>query len=91
MLPLAPLALAAVIAVRTLSSVRPYEASARVSTWIRTAGRWPPDRVTSPTPLTWLILSASRVLAMFCTSVSGSESEVSARVSTGASAGFTLA
>ena len=91
MLPLAPLAFAAVIAVRTLSSVRPYEARARVSTWIRTAGRCPPDNVTRPTPATWLIFSARRVLTMFWTSVSGSDSEVMASVRTGASAGLTLA
>jgi hypothetical protein len=58
---------------------------------MRTAGRWPPLSETRPTPLTWLILSARRVLTMFWTSVSGMLSEVMARVSTGASAGFTLA
>ncbi len=69
----------------------PYEASACVSAWMRTAGRWPPDSVTRPTPVTWLIFCASRVLTRFCTSVSGSVSEVIASVSTGASAGLTLA
>ena len=90
-LPLALLALAALIAVRSVSSPRPYDASASVSAWIRTAGRWPPDSETWPTPETWLILSARRVLTRFCTSVSGRVSEVMARVSTGASAGLTLA
>jgi hypothetical protein len=91
MLPLAPLALAAVMAVRMLSSPRPCEASARISACTRTAGRCPPDSVTRPTPVTWLIFNASRVLTMFCTSVSGSVSEVMASVSTGASAGLTFA
>ena len=58
---------------------------------MRTAGRWPPDSVTRPTPVTWLIFSARRVLTRFCTSVSGIVSEVIASVSTGASAGLTLA
>jgi hypothetical protein len=55
------------------------------------AGRCPPESVTRPTPETWLIFCASRVSTRFCTSVSGSESEVTASVSTGASAGFTFA
>ena len=59
--------------------------------WIRTAGRWPPCSVTRPTPVTWLIFSASRVLTRFWTSVSGMLFEVIASVSTGASAGLTLA
>ena len=58
---------------------------------MRIAGFWPPDSDTRPTPGTWLIFSASRVLAMSCTSVNGSVSEVSASVSTGASAGLILA
>ena len=58
---------------------------------MRTAGRWPPLSDTRPTPETWLIFCATRVLTTFCTSVSGSVSEVIARVSTGASAGLTLA
>ena len=91
MLPLAPLALAALMALRTVSRPSPNDASARVSTWMRTAGRWPPASVTRPTPDTWLILSARRVLTRFCTSGSGSSFEVMASVSTGASAGFTLA
>ena len=47
--------------------------------------------VTRPTPETWLIFCASRVLTRFCTSVSGMVSDVIASVSTGASAGLTLA
>ena len=90
-LPLALLALAAAIAVRSASMPMPLAASACVSAWMRTAGRCPPASVTRPTPLTWLIFCASRVLTRFCTSVSGSESEVIDSVSTGASAGLTLA
>ena len=47
--------------------------------------------MTRPTPLTWLIFCASRVLTRFCTSGNGKVSEVIASVSTGASAGLTLA
>ena len=90
-LPLALLALAAAIAVRKVSMPMPYDASAWVSAWIRTAGRWPPARLTRPTPETWLIFSARRVETRFCTSVSGSVDEVTASVSSGASAGLTLA
>ncbi|MNM21825.1 hypothetical protein D3C81_321910 [compost metagenome] len=90
-LPLALLTLAAAMAVRRLSRPRPYDASNLVSPWMRTAGRWPPDSDTRPTPLTWLIFSARRVLTMFCTCVSGIVSEVIAKVSTGASAGLILA
>ena len=90
-LPFALLALAFEIAVRSVSSPMPYAASAAVSAWIRTAGRCPPASDTSPTPETWLIFCANRVLTMFCTSVSGIVAELIASVSTGASAGFTLA
>lgn len=58
---------------------------------MRMAGRWPPDSDTRPTPETWLIFWARRVLTRFCTSVSGRVSDVIARVRTGASAGLTLA
>ena len=58
---------------------------------MRTAGRCPPESVTSPTPATWLIFCARRVLTRFCTSVSGIVVELMASVSTGASAGLTLA
>src|SRR3546814_1978483 len=40
-----------------------------------------PLSVTRPTPSTWLIFSAIRVLTRFCTSVSGKVSEVIAIVS----------
>ena len=90
-LPLALFAFADEIAVRSVSMPMPYEASACVSAWIRTAGRWPPASVTRPTPETWLIFCASRVLTRFCTSVSGTVSDEIASVSTGASAGLTLA
>src|SRR6185436_1354225 len=49
-LPLAWLTLALPMAVRRSSRLIPYEASAFGLAWMRTAGRWPPDRVTSPTP-----------------------------------------
>ncbi|MNK78822.1 hypothetical protein D3C87_984700 [compost metagenome] len=90
-LPLAPLELAALMAVRSESSPMPLAASACVLAWMRTAGRCPPLSDTRPTPETWLIFCASRVFTRFCTSVSGSVSEVMASVSTGASAGLTLA
>ena len=89
--PLALLLLPALMAVLIASSPRPSDASASTLPWMRTAGRCPPASVTSPTPLIWLIFSASRVLTMFCTSVSGRLSEVIASCSTGASAGLTLA
>ena len=57
----------------------------------RTAGRWPPASVTSPTPLIWLIFSASRVFTMSCTWGSGRLPEVMASERIGASAGFTFA
>ncbi len=55
------------------------------------AGRCPPASVTRPTPPTWLIFCARRVLTRFCTSGSGIDLELTASVSTGASAGLTLA
>jgi hypothetical protein len=63
--PFAAFALADEIALRKVSRPMPYEASACVSAWIRTAGRWPPESDTRPTPLTWLIFCASRVLTRF--------------------------
>lgn len=90
-LPLAELELALLMAVRKLLSVMPLAASACVLAWMRMAGFCPPSKLTRPTPLTWLIFCASRVLTMFCTSVSGSSLEVMARLSTGVSAGLTLA
>ncbi|MDF9793562.1 hypothetical protein M2440_004263 [Methylorubrum extorquens] len=47
--------------------------------------------LTRPTPAIWLIFWASRVSARSRTCVSGIVAEVSASVSTGASAGLTLA
>ena len=79
------------MAVRRLSSPRPMLASASRLPCTRTAGRCPPASVTRPTPLIWLIFCASRVLTMFCTSVSGRLSELMASCRIGASAGFTLA
>ncbi len=68
----------------------PYAASAVGFACTRTAGFCPPLIVTRPTPASCEIFGASRVSASDCTSLSGSTSEVSASVSTGASAGFTL-
>ena len=56
----------------------------------RTAGRWPPARVTRPTPETWEIFCATRVSTMSSTWVIGIAEEVTARVMIGGSAGFTL-
>ncbi len=90
-LPLAPLALAAAMAVRSVSKAMPKLASSWVLAWMRTAGRAPPDSDTWPTPETWAILAASWLSTMFCTCVSGRVRLVMASVSTGASAGLTLA
>ena len=61
------------------------------SAWMRTAGRRPPAMLTSPTPSTCESLGASRFSARSCTWITGSDGEVIAMVSTGASAGLTLA
>ncbi len=90
-LPLAELELPALMALLMESSDRPMLASACRLPCTRTAGRWPPASVTRPTPSIWLIFSASRVLTMFCTSVSGRLSEVMASCRMGASAGLILA
>ena len=90
-LPLALLELPAAIALLMVSRVKPMAASACTLPCTRTAGRWPPARVTRPTPSIWLILSASRVLTRFCTSVKGRLEDVTASCSTGASAGLILA
>jgi hypothetical protein len=58
---------------------------------MRTAGRWPPLILTSPTPLNCEIFCTRRVSARSSTWVSGIVFEVSARVRIGASAGLTLA
>ena len=57
---------------------------------MRTAGLRPPAIATSPTPLTCESLGASRFSTRSLTRIIGSEGEVMATVSTGASAGFTL-
>ena len=49
----------------------------------RMAGFWPPLMVTRPTPGSWEIFWARMVSARSCTLVSGSVSEVKARVSIG--------
>src|SRR5258707_6752534 len=54
---------------------------------MRTAGFWPPLMLTRPTPLSWEILGARRVSTRSSTCESGMELEVTAKVSTGASAG----
>ena len=58
--------------------------------WTRTAGFWPPLIVTNPTPDNCEIFCARFVSAKSSTLESGSVSDVSASVSTGVSAGFTL-
>ena len=58
--------------------------------WMRTAGFWPPQMLTRPTPGNCEILGARRVSARSSTFDSGSVSEVSARVRIGASAGLVL-
>ena len=90
MLPLAWLTLAVPREVRRSSSDSPRLFSADVLASTRTDGRWPPLMVTRPTPLICEIFCASRVSARSSILVSGSTSEVSDRVSTGASAGLTL-
>jgi len=77
--------------VRRSSRFNPYAASALGFTTTRTAGRWPPLMLTTPTPLSCEIFCATRVSARSSTSVSGMTLEVIPRVSTGASAGLTLA
>ncbi len=79
------------IVVRRSSRFIPYCASAVGFAWIRTAGRLPPDRLTRPTPAICEIFIARRVSARSCTCVSGSVFDLTASVSTGASAGFTFA
>ena len=89
-LPLAWLVLAPAIAVRTSSSDRPYAASALGLTWMRTAGRWPPLILTSPTPGSCEIFCAIRVSARSSSFGSGSVCDDSASVMIGVSAGLTL-
>ena len=89
-LPLAWLVFELETAVRMSSSEIEAEAAARGFTWIRTAGRWPPESETWPTPGTCEILVARRVSTRFCTCVIGIVCEVMPSVRIGASAGFTL-
>ncbi len=89
-LPLAWFTFWLAIAVRTSSRDRPSEATARGLTCTRTAGFWPPLTVTSPTPLNSDSFGARRVSARSSICVVGSVCEVSANVSTAASAGLTL-
>jgi len=58
---------------------------------MRTAGRWPPEMLTRPTPLSWAILFENCRSTMPSTSPRGRVLEVMAMVMTGASAGLTLA
>ena len=90
-LPLGVLTLAVLMAVCTLARFNPSAASWRALTCTCTAGRWPPLKLTSPTPDTCESFCASRVSAMSCNWVNGRVAEVSPRVMTGASAGLTLA
>ena len=89
-LPLAELELAAAIAVRTCSRSMPSAASALGFTWMRTAGRCPPEMLTSPTPDTWEIFCASRVSTRSSIFGSDIESDVIDSVMIGVSAGLTL-
>src|SRR5258706_16411877 len=89
-LPLAWLTLALAIAVRRSSRLMPYAASAFGFAWMRTAGRCPPDRLTSPTPGSCEIFCAMRVSIRSCTLGSGNEFDVIARDRIGVSAGLTL-
>ncbi len=88
--PLAAFTLAAAIALRTSSSVIPSPTSAVGLAWMRTAGRRPPAMATRPTPLTCESLGARRFSTRSFTRITGSEGELMASVSTGASAGLTL-
>ena len=74
---------------RTSSIDRPSPASCAGFACSLTARVWPPSTVTAPTPDTWLSFCTIAVCARSLTSCSGSVSEVSARISTGVSAGFT--
>ena len=89
-LPLAPLTLAAAMALRTSSRPMPAAASASGLACTRTAGRTPPAMLTRPTPLICDSFCATRVSISSWMRGSGSVSEVMARVTMGASAGLTL-
>ncbi len=89
-LPFAWLVLALEIAVRRSSRPSPSAAICRGFTCTRTAGRWPPDSVTSPTPDSCEIFCATRVSARSCTFGKARLFDVIASVTIGASAGLTL-
>ena len=78
------------MALRTSSMFRPNDARAVGFAWIRTAGFWPPEMETRPTPGSCEILGARRVSARSSTFDSGMVLEVSARVTMGVSAGLVL-
>ena len=89
-LPLGWLTLAAAITARRLWRLRLCAASACGLAWMRTAGRCPPARLTSPTPGNCDSFCAMRVSTRSYTSGSGIVGDVMASVSTGVSAGLTL-
>ncbi len=89
-LPFGWLTLAPVMALRTSEKFRPRDASSEGFTCTRTAGRWPPARLTRPTPGICASFCAMRVSTRSCTIGSASESEVTASVTIGVSAGFTF-
>src|SRR5580704_1485152 len=88
--PLAWFTFALASAVRRVSRLRPYDASAVGFARTRTAGRCPPLILTRPTPWSWEILCAIRVSANSSIFGSGTVVDVMANVRIGASAGFVL-
>ncbi|CFP63012.1 Uncharacterised protein [Bordetella pertussis] len=82
--------LAPTTAVRRSARLRPAEARACGLTCTRTAGRCPPATLTRPTPGICDSRWAMRVSTRSRTCGSGMVGEVTARVSTAASAGLTL-
>ena len=69
----------------------PSEASFCKFACTRTAGRWPPEILTRPTPYSCEIFWAMRVSDRSTNCVMGKVRDETARVITGASAGLTLA
>ena len=88
--PLGLLALVLAIAVRTSSNVMPRLFISVGWSSTRTEGSEPPPTVTWPTPETCEMRCASTVEAMSYICPRVKRSEVSAMISTGASAGFNL-
>ena len=84
------LALVVVIAVRTSSKPMPSLFSSGGFSSTRTAGSEPPPTLTCPTPFICEMRCARLVEAMSYICPRVKRSEVSARIITGASAGFTL-